>query len=70
MSLSEICETLIEQVSPVPGLGVSVRTTTPLNPCRPVTVMLARPWVPAGTVSPVGAAVTRKSWIMKLTTVE
>ena len=58
------------QLSPVIGDTVAVRLTTPLNPCRAVTVIVEVLAAPALTVTDVGAAAIAKSWIVKITDAE
>ena len=50
------------QVKPVAGETVAVRLTTPLKPCRPVTVIVDVPEAPARIVTVVGLAAIVKSW--------
>jgi hypothetical protein len=57
------------QVRPVDGDTISDNATVPVNPPRPVTVMVDMPVAPVLTVKLVGLAATVKSWTMKLTVV-
>jgi hypothetical protein len=49
------------QVKPVAGETAAVRLTTPLKPCRPVTVIVEVPEAPARIVTVVGLAAIVKS---------
>ncbi len=55
------------QVRPDDGDTVSDSATVPVNPLRPVTVMVEVPTAPVLTVRLLGLAATVKSWTMKLT---
>ena len=57
-------------VRPVAGETAAARLTTPLNPCRPVTVMVDVAAVPALTVTVVGLAAIVKSWTVYVTVAE
>ena len=58
------------QVRPVDGDIVAVRPTTPLKPCRAVTVIVEVPETPAGTVAEPGPAATMKSCTVTVTVAE
>lgn len=49
------------QVRPVVGETVALRLTTPLKPCRAVTVTVEAPETPARTITVVGLATIVKS---------
>jgi hypothetical protein len=51
-------------------VGATVRPTVPVNPLRPVTVIVEVPAVPELTVTVVGLAETEKSWKANVTVVE
>jgi hypothetical protein len=55
------------QVRPVAGGMELVRATVPVKPSKGATVILDVPATPALTVTLVGAAVTEKSWTVKVT---
>jgi hypothetical protein len=50
------------QVRPVEGEADAARPTTPLNPCKAVTVIVEVPETPARTVTVVGFDAKAKSW--------
>jgi hypothetical protein len=58
------------QAEPVVGDSAAVRLTTPLKPCKGVTVMTEDPATPALTVKLVGLADIVKSWTTNATVVE
>jgi hypothetical protein len=55
------------QVRPVEGEIVSDNVTVPVNPLRPLTVIVEVPAWPFLTFRVVGLAVTVKSWTVKVT---
>jgi hypothetical protein len=55
------------RVAVKPADGLEVSATTPLNPLRPVTVIVSVPVAPAFTVILVEAAVMVKSWTVTVT---
>ena len=55
------------QVSPVNGETTEAKLTTPLKPCRAVTVIVEVPETPARTVTEVGLAVIVKSCTVSVT---
>jgi hypothetical protein len=55
------------QVRPVEGDGMAVRLIVPENPLGLETVIVDAPAVPEKTKSPVGLALTVKSWMVYVT---
>jgi hypothetical protein len=60
----------IVQVNPVDGETVAVNDIVPVNPSRPVTVIVEVPAASARAVTLVGEAATVKSWIVYVTVAE
>ncbi len=58
------------QVRPVEGESVAVRLTTPLKPCRALTVIVEDPEALPSTVTTVGLAAMAKSWTVYVTVAE
>jgi hypothetical protein len=54
----------IVQARPVGGEVVAESDIVPVNPWRPVTVIVDVPVAPAGIVTLAGLAATAKSWIV------